>query len=194
MGPRALSLKERLKRHALPWCRRLYYRGAAQWRRLGRRIRYRRMPIGGWGRGWRLLVFRYAHDRRRCVHVLAPVHADQFDWEVLRPYVRGLPWPRHTPEPGQETGVIGWAGHHTYLVTVEFGAQRLSMGRLVPGEFGGGVDVGFLLVDVRDARLWATSVPSDAGPGDPAAQTAGTESRLDPASGKPTLGLPAQPA
>jgi hypothetical protein len=168
-----MSLKERLQRHALPWCRRLYYRATAKCRRLGRRIRYRRMPVGGWGRGWRLLVFRYGHDPRRRVHVLAPVHADQFDWKVLRPYVRGLPWPRHTPEPGQEAGVIGWAGHHTYLVTDEFGAQRMSMGRLIPGEFGGGVDVGFVLVDVRDARLWAAPVFPDAEREGPADQAAG---------------------
>lgn len=111
------------------------------------------MPQGGWGKGWRVLVFRYAHKPRRQLHVLAPVDGDEIDWEVLRLHVRGEPWPRHTHEAGQQTGVMGWAGHHTYVVTEEFGAQRLAIGKLVPGEFGGGVDVGFVLIDVRDAAV-----------------------------------------
>ncbi|MEJ6789362.1 hypothetical protein BrevBR_07395 [Brevundimonas sp. BR2-1] len=144
-----------LTRH-LPWrYARLYYGATRPLRRLVHRIRYRRMPPGGWGRGWRVLVFRYGHQPRRQLHVLAPVDGDQFDWEVLRLHVRGAPWPPHTHEAGQQTGVMGWAGHHTYVVTDEFGPQRLSMGRLVPGEFGGGVDVGFVLIDVREARLEA---------------------------------------
>lgn len=148
-----MDVHEFLHRH-VPWpYARLYYRAAGRLRRLFRLIRRRRMPPGGWGKGWRVLVFRYSHDARRQLHVLAPVDGDGFDWEVLRLHVRGEPWPPHTHEAGHQTGVMDWAGHHTYVVTDEFGAQRLSMGKLVPGEFGGGVDVGFTLIDVRDARF-----------------------------------------
>lgn len=142
-----------LDRHVFWRARRLRYSAIGRWRRLGRRLRYRRMPRGGWGRGWRVLVFRYAHEPRRQLHVLAPVDGEEFDWDVLRHHVRDEPWPRYTHEAGQQTGVMGWAGHHTCVVTEEFGAQRLSTGKLVPGEFGGGVDVGFVLIDVRDAAI-----------------------------------------
>jgi hypothetical protein len=150
-----MSLGAFLTRH-LPWrYARLYYSAARPVRRLVHRLRYRPMPPGGWGKGWRVLVFRYAHQPRRQLHVLAPVDGDQFDWEVLRLHVRGAPWPAHAQEAGQLTGVMGWAGHHTCVVTDEYGPQRLSTGRLVPGEFRGGVDVGLVLIDVREARLEA---------------------------------------
>lgn len=146
-----MDVHEFLHRH-VPWrYARLYYRAVGGLRRLFRLIRYRRMPRGGWGRGWRVLVFCYAHDARRQLHVLAPVDGDEFDWDVLRRHVRGEPWPPFRHQSGHQTGVMGWAGHHTCVVTDEYGPQRLSMGKLVPGEFGGGVDVGFILVDVRDA-------------------------------------------
>lgn len=148
-----MSLDTFLNRH-VPWrCARLYYVATRPLRRLVHRIRYRPMPPGGWGTGWRVLVFRYAHKPRRQLHVLAPVDGDAFDWEVLRLHVRGAPWPQHTHEAGQQTGVMGWAGHHTCVITDEFGPQRVSMGRLIPGEFRGGVDVGFVLIDVREATI-----------------------------------------
>ncbi|MDP3801091.1 hypothetical protein [Brevundimonas sp.] len=138
----------------VPWrYARLYYLAFARLHRLVRPIRYRRMPAGGWGKGWRVLVFRYRPGSRRQLHVLAPVDGDQFDWEVLRRHVRGEPWPDHAHDPGHQKGVMAWAGHHTAVVTEEFGPQRLSMGKLVPGEFGGGVDVGFILIDVRNANI-----------------------------------------
>ena len=118
-----------------------------------RRLPYRRMPAGGWGRGWRVLVFRYAHAPREELHVLAPVDGEQFDWETLRRHVRGKPWPEYRHEPGRKTGVMGWVSHHTFVITPEYGNQRLGLGRLVPGEFGGGTSVGFTLIDVRDAGI-----------------------------------------
>lgn len=136
--------------HFLYWCRRS---GSRALRYLMRRLRYRGMPAGGWGRGWRVLVFRYSHAPREELHVLAPVDGDSFDWETLRIHVRGEPWPDYRHVPGKKTGVLGWAGHHTYVATPEFGNQRMGLGRLVPGEFKGGTDVGFVLIDVRDAGI-----------------------------------------
>jgi hypothetical protein len=136
--------------HILYRWRRRYSRGT---RALMRRLRYRSMPAGGWGRGWRVLVFRYSHAPREELHVLAPVDGDSFDWETLRLHVRGKPWPDHRHAPGRKTGELGWAGHHTYVATAEFGNQRMGLGRLVPGEFMGGTDVGFVLIDVRDAGI-----------------------------------------
>ena len=131
----------------------LWYGATRPLRRLVHRIRYRPMPPGGWGKGWRVLVFRYGHEPRRQVHVLAPVDGDEFDWDLLRLHVRGAPWPEYAHEADRQTGVMGWAGHHTYVVTEEIGAQRVSMGKLVPGEFRGGVDVSFVLIDVREAAV-----------------------------------------
>lgn len=122
-------------------------------RRLIRRIRYGRMPADGWGQGWRVLVFRYRDHSRDEVHVLAPVKGASFDWEVLRLHVNGEPWPEFAFEGGKLRGTIGWAGHHTYLMTDHDPPQRLSMGELVPGEFRGGVERTLLLVSVRDANL-----------------------------------------
>jgi hypothetical protein len=140
-----------LDRHVFWHARRLRYRVVGHCRQLVRLLRYRRMPRGGWGKGWRVLVFRYAHEPTRQIHVLAPIDGEQFDWDALRQHVRGEPWPEHVHEPGRETGVMGWAGHHIYVVTEEFGPQRIPMRRLAPGEFRGGVDVCLVLVDVRDA-------------------------------------------
>jgi hypothetical protein len=136
--------------HILYWWRRSYSRAT---RSLMRRLRYRSMPAGGWGRGWRVLVFRYSHAPRDELHVLAPVNGEEFDWETLRLHVRGEPWPQYRHEPGKKTGVMGWIGHHTLVTTPEFGNQRMGLGRLVPGEFRGGTDVGFTLIDVRDAGI-----------------------------------------
>ena len=60
-------------------------------------IRYGRMPSARWGCGWRVLVFRYLDAPRDELHVLALVSGDEFDWEVLRVFVRGEPWPYETP-------------------------------------------------------------------------------------------------
>jgi hypothetical protein len=49
---------------------------------------------------------------------------------------------------------MGWAGHHTFVTDLTDGRpQRLSMGKLVPGEFGGGVDRSLRLIAVREAKL-----------------------------------------
>lgn len=111
------------------------------------------MPVGGWGKGWRVLVFRFGDGAREELHVLAPVDGDDFDWETLRAHVRGKPWPDHVHEPGKQIGTMDWAGHHTYVITSDGREQRLSMRKLVPGEFGGGYDRPFMLKDVRDAGL-----------------------------------------
>ena len=135
-----------------------YYRLTRPIRRLIRRFRYRRMPAGGWGRGWRVLVFRYVGGAREELHVLAPVDGEGFDWETLRVHVQAKSWPEHAHEPGKAVGVMDWAGHHTYIVHPDGRPQRLGMGKLVPGEFGGGTDRGFVLVDVRDAGSEAPSI------------------------------------
>jgi hypothetical protein len=148
-----MSIHDFIERH-VPWrYGRLYYRAVGGVRRMIRRLRYRRMPMGGWGEGWRVLVFRLSTPGRPELHVLAPVKGDTLDWETLRIHIRGEPWPDHTHEAGTQVGVMAWQGHHTYVVIDDFGPQRLSMGKLVPGEFGGGVDVGLVLVDVRDAAI-----------------------------------------
>ena len=143
-------MSSRILEHISFWFLRTWYRTR---RVVMRRLLYRSMPAGGWGRGWRVLVFRYSHPPREELHVLAPVDGDSFDWETLRLHVRGKPWPDHRHAPGKKTGVRGWAGHHTYVATAELGNQRMGLGRLVPGEFQGGTDVGFVLIDVRDAGI-----------------------------------------
>lgn len=148
-----MSIHDFIERH-VPWRYvRLYYRAVGGVRRMSRRLRYRRMPTGGWGEGWRVLVFRLSTPGRPELHVLAPVKGDTFDWKTLRIHICGEPWPAYKHEAGKQVGVMAWEGHHTYVVIDDFGPQRLSMGKLVPGEFGGGVDVGLVLVDVRDAAI-----------------------------------------
>lgn len=132
---------------------RLGWRLKKPFRPLIRRLRYGAVPTGGWGKGWRVLVFRYRDGTRRQLHVLAPVDGEELDWETLRLHVRGEPWPAWTPEAGRATGVLGWAGHHLYVTTEQYGNQRMQMGKLIPGELKGGVDVGFILIAVRDADV-----------------------------------------
>lgn len=133
--------------------RELGWRLKKPFRPLIRRLRYGAMPIGGWGKGWRVLVFRYGDGTGRELHVLAPVDGEELDWETLRRHVRGEPWPEWAPEPGKPVGVLGWAGHHLYVTIEPYGNQRMQMGRLIPGELKGGVDVSFVLIDVRDAGV-----------------------------------------
>jgi len=112
------------------------------------------MPSAGWGCGWRVLVFRYLNFPRDELHVLAPVSGDDFDWEALRVFVRGEPWPVYEQEPGKLVGVMGWAGHHTYVTDLADGRpQRLRMDKLVRGEVGGGIVRPLLLIAVRNAKL-----------------------------------------
>lgn len=133
--------------------RRLYRTATTPLQRLRRRMRYGPVSPGGWGRGWRVLVFRLGWPHGGELHVLAPIDGLTFDWERLRPHVRGEPWPDYAHQPGCRTGVMGWAGHHVYLVTDGFAPQRIPMGELVPGEFHGGIDVGLTLIAVREAVL-----------------------------------------
>ncbi len=132
----------------------LYFRTRSRLTRLGRRLRYRPMPRGGWGEGWRVLVFRYGNrgERPRELHVLAPVSGDAFDWERLKRLVRGEIRPVFAHEAGALTGEMRWAGHHIGVTTEAFGTQRLPMDPLIPGDFRGGVDVGLVLLDVRAAE------------------------------------------
>lgn len=120
-------------------------------RGLARSLRYGRVPAGGWGHGWRVLIFRYGDDPREELHVLAPVSGYEFDWETLRIHVRGEPWPEYRHEPGKKTGVMDWAGHHLYVTPEGDRPQRVSMDKLVPGAFRGGVDRTLLLIAVRNA-------------------------------------------
>lgn len=145
----------RLSRH--------YFRGQSRLRRCVRSIRFRRMPKGGWGTGWRVLVFRYddGGPKTQQLHVLAPVRGEEFDWEVLRLHVRGKPWPSFVHQSGHLRGVLKCAGNHIGVTTDEHGTQRIPMARLMPGEFRGGVDVNLVLLDVRDADLR----PEDGGTG-----------------------------
>src|SRR5690349_9891701 len=114
-------------RYSRPVCR-----AVRVWSRMVRRLRYGAVPAEGWGRGWRVLVFRYADGSREELHVLAPVEGHEFDWETMRPYTRALvPWPEHDHEPNKRIGSMGWAGHHTYVITDRDPPQRLSMGPLV---------------------------------------------------------------
>lgn len=140
----------------VPWrYGRLYFRAKGTLTRAARRLRYRPVPAGGWGEGWRILVFRY--ERRgeppQRLHVLAPVRGHEFDWERLKQLVTGEVRPSVQHEAGVLTGEMRWAGHHIAVTTELFGTQRLPMDKLVPGAFRGGVDVGLVLLDVRDAHV-----------------------------------------
>ncbi|NBW21335.1 MAG: hypothetical protein EBR82_76595 [Caulobacteraceae bacterium] len=99
-------------------------------------------------------MFRYGNrgERPRELHVLAPVSGDAFDWERLKPLVRGEIRPVFAHEAGALTGEMRWAGHHIGVTTEAFGTQRLPMDPLIPGDFRGGVDVGLVLLDVRAAE------------------------------------------
>ena len=177
-----MTIHDFIERH-VPWrYGRLYYRAVGGVRRMIRRLRYRRMPTGGWGEGWRVLVFRLSTPGRPELHVLAPVRGDTFDLKTLRIHIRGEPWPDYAHEAGKQVGVMAWEGHHTYVVIDGFGPQRLSMGNLVPGEFGGGVDVGFVLVDVRDAVL---TDPAQAGAQPPSSSALGAAPHRTNATGSP---------
>jgi|GEM_PF-6800492 len=134
----------------LPWrIARLCYVIPGRIDRLLRRIRYRRMPKDGWGKGWRVLVFRRRGSKPE-LHVLAPVDGQAFDWDLLRRHVRGEPWPDYARAEGVRTGVMSWAGHHIGVILEDCGFQRIPMEPLIPGLFRGGVDVALTLVDVRD--------------------------------------------
>lgn len=123
-------------------------------RALRRTLRYGRVPAGGWGHGWRILVFRYQDGAQEMLHVLAPVAGDDFDWDHLNRLFRDEPWPVIAHPPGTLTGALKAGGHHLYVVAEnDSRPQRLSMGKLVPGEFGGGLDRSFVLIAVRDAGL-----------------------------------------
>lgn len=140
----------------VPWrYGRLYFRTRGRLIRFVRWLRYRPVPLGGWGEGWRVLVFRYDRrgEPRRQLHVLAPVRGDEFDWDLLKRLVRGEIRPRVQHEAGHLTGEMRWAGAHIGVTTEVFGTQRVPMNKLVPGEFRGGVDVSLVLLDVREARL-----------------------------------------
>lgn len=134
---------------------RLYFRTQLRLIRLGRRLRYGGMPRGGWGEGWRVLVFRLEHrdEQPRELHVLAPVSGDNFDWEQLKRLVRGEIRPVFAHEAGVLTGEMRWHGHHIGVTTEAFGTQRLPMDPLIPGMYRGGVvDVCLVLLDVRAAE------------------------------------------
>lgn len=137
------------------WCGRLYFKAKGALRRAARRLLYRPVPPGGWGDGWRILVFRYEPrgERPQRLHVLAPVRGDEFDWVRLKHLVRGQVHPSVQHEAGVLTGEMRWAGHHIGVTTEAFGTQRLPMDKLVPGAFRGGVDVGLILIDVREAHV-----------------------------------------
>lgn len=72
----------------------------------------------------------------------------------MRPYTRGLvAWPTYDHGLGKRIGFMGWAGHHTFVVTDGDPPQRISMGPLVPGQFKGGVERSLTLVAVRPTGL-----------------------------------------
>ncbi|MBU4135572.1 MAG: hypothetical protein KJ690_04055 [Alphaproteobacteria bacterium] len=138
-------------RTRVPWgLARLYYAVPARLGRWLRRLRYRQPPRTGWGQGWRVLVFRQVPAGNE-LHVMAPVSGLEFDFELLRGQVRGEVRPEHAHRDGVRTADMAWGGHHIYVVNDEIGAQRIPMGKLIPGEFRGGVlNVGLILIDVRD--------------------------------------------
>ncbi len=140
----------------VPWrYGRLYFKAKGALTRAARRLHHRPVPPGGWGEGWRILVFRYERrgEAPQRLHVLAPVRGDDFDWERLKQLVRGEVRPVVQHEAEVLTGEMRWAGHHIGVTTEAFGTQRLPMDKLVPGSFRGGVDVGLVLLDVRDAHV-----------------------------------------
>lgn len=111
------------------------------------------LRLGPWGKGWKVLVFRYTDGDREELHVLAPVDGYSFDWEVLRPHVRGEPWPPLRHELGRKTAVLGWQGHHTFLDAGDGEPMRMNFSDLIPGRFGAGAGSSrcAMLEDVRDA-------------------------------------------
>lgn len=140
----------------VPWrYGRLYFKAKRALGRAACGLRYRPVPPGGWGVGWRNIVFRYERrgEAPQRLHVLAPVRSDEFDWGCLKQLVRGEVCPAVRHDPEVLTGEMRWAGHHIGVTAEGFGTQRLPMDKLVPGSFRGGVDVGLILLDVRDARV-----------------------------------------
>lgn len=115
-----------------------------------REPRFRRVPRTGWGRGWRTLVFLFDGPGRKELHILAPIDGDAFDWPRLRERLETGRWPMPPAAHAHAIGALAGVGHHLYATMTELGPQRLSTGRLIPGEFGGGTDVRFVLIDVRD--------------------------------------------
>lgn len=99
-----------------------------------------------------MLIFRQSTSPRR-LHVLAPVKGLEFDWDLLKLFVRGEVLPDHSHECGVSTANMAWGGHHIYVVNDEIGAQRIPMDKLVPGKFRGGVGMDLVLLDVRVADL-----------------------------------------
>lgn len=133
----------------------LYFRTQMRLTRLGRRLRYGAMPRGGWGEGWRVLVFRLWRqgEQPRELHVLAPVSGEAFDWERLKRLVRGEIRPVFAHEAGVLTGEMRWKGNHLGVAIEEFDTQRIPMDPLIPGMYRGGVvDVCLVLLDVRPAE------------------------------------------
>ena len=135
----------------VPWrIARLYYVVPGRLRRLLRRLRYKQPPKGGWGHGWRVLVFKQLPGGQE-LHVLAPVSGLEFDFDLLKRHVRGEASPGLAHRDGVRTAAMAWAGHHIGVVNDEIGFQRIPMDKLIPGEFHGGVlDVGLTLIDVLD--------------------------------------------
>jgi len=140
----------------VPWrYGRAYFKAKGTLTRTARRLRYRPVPDGGWGEGWRVLIFRCERRGKSSqrLHVLAPVRGDEFDWGRLKQLVRGEVRPSVQHEETVLVGEMRWAGHHIGVTTEAFGTQRLPADKLVPGSFRGGVDVGLVLLDVRDAQV-----------------------------------------
>ncbi|MFC7380532.1 hypothetical protein [Brevundimonas sp. GCM10030266] len=72
----------------------------------------------------------------------------------MRLLVRGEVNLGYVHQADVRTAVMGWAGHHIYVVNDDLAPQRIPMDKLIPGELRGGVDVGLTLVDVREAEVF----------------------------------------